>query len=70
MLSLYYDGGECGTWSGVRAGRPSRAFFIYIYISEVPLSIDRNRVTTSMDRYGSVYLCTAGSGDIPLYMCR
>ena len=73
MLSLYYDGGECSTWSGIRAGHPFRAFFLSILVrgdtSGVPRSIDRNRVTTSIDRYGSVYPCTAGSGSICIVRC-
>ena len=65
-----YDSGGCSTWSGVCAGRPFRAYLFFFSIlvrgdiSGVPRSIDRNRATTSTDRYGSVYSCTAGSGGI------
>ena len=65
MLSLYYDGEECGTWLGIRAGHPFRAFIqVRGDISGVPRSTDWNRVTTSTDRYGSVYPCAVGSGGI------
>ena len=66
-----YDGGGCSTWSGICAGRPFRTCLLFFSsilvrgdISGVPRSIDRNRVTTSTDRYGSAYPCTAGSGGI------
>ena len=61
-------------WSEFRAGRPLGAFcFCSILvrgdISGVPRSTDRDRVTTSTDRYGSAYPCTVGSGGICIIRC-
>ena len=58
MLTLYYNGSGCGTWSEVRVDRSLGAF-----------KKKMNRVTTSMDCYGSVYPCPAGSGGIFIVRC-
>ena len=85
ILSFHYDGGECGTGSGSVLVTPSvlvapsvHCFIYFIYfcsilvrgdLSEVLRSIDRNCVGTLLDRYGSVYSCTAGSGGIYIVRC-